>query len=230
MYRILMIDDEPWLMLARKSFLEEKGCRVENARTPGDAVGRLMLNSYDLILLDVKMPEISGFDLCAEIKKLTEAPVVFLSSLTEEADQIRGFAAGGADYIQKDCPQELFWAKLQARLTADRGVQALRVFPPLSLDFQRQRAFIAGTDLALTQSEFSLLSLLSSRPKDVWTVEELYRALWWQNGPVDAQIVQGHLSRMRRKIEKAFPRHEFIETVWGKGYRFVPMEDTKNDQ
>lgn len=81
----------------------------------------LMLNSYDLILLDVKMPEISGFDLCAEIKKLTEAPVVFLSSLAEKADQIRGFAAGGADYIQKDCPHELFWAKLQARLTADPG-------------------------------------------------------------------------------------------------------------
>ena len=92
-------------------------------------------------------------------------------------------------------------------------------------EFERQRATIRDVDLTLTQSEFSLLTLISSRPGDVWTVEELYRELWGQNGPVDAQLVQGHLSRMRRKLEKAFPRHEFIETVWGKGYRFVPRED-----
>ena len=154
----------------------------------------------------------------------TVAPIVFLSSLTEEPDQLKGFAAGGTDYILKDCPQALFWAKLQARLTASQGAESVRVFPPLSLDFQRQRATVSGVDLALTQSEFSLLTLLSSRPEAVWTVEALYRALWSPNGPVDAQTVQGHLSRMRRKIEKAFSRHEFIETVWGKGYRFVPQE------
>lgn len=224
MYRILMIDDEPWLLLARKSFLEEKGCRVQTARTPEDAITLLTRTPCDLILLDVKMPDVSGFDLCGKIKVLTEAPIVFLSSLTDEADQLQGFAAGGTDYILKDCPQELFWAKLQARLTANQGVESIRIFPPLSLDFQRQRATVDGTELALTQSEFSLLTLLSSRPQAVWTVEELYRALWGPNGPVDAQTVQGHLSRMRRKIEKAFPRHEFIETVWGKGYRFVPVE------
>ena len=224
MYRFLMIDDEPWLLLARKAFLEERGCRVETAQTPKDAIERLTRNRFDLILLDVKMPGINGFDLCGEIKRLTEAPVVFLSSLAEEEDQLHGFAAGGTDYIPKDCPQELFWAKLQARLSARQGAEPVRAFPPLSLDFQRQRATVCGTDLALTQSEFSLLTLLSSRPEAVWTVDDMYRALWGPNGPVDAQIVQGHLSRMRRKIEKAFPRHEFIETVWGKGYRFVPME------
>lgn len=224
MYRILMIDDEPWLLLARKSFLEEKGCRVESAQTPEDAITLLTCNPYDLILLDVKMPDINGFDLCGEIRKFTAAPIVFLSSLTEETHQLRGFAAGGSDYILKDCAQELFWAKLQARLAVNRGAESIRVFPPLSLDFQRQRATLSGMDLALTPSEFSLLVLISSRPKAVWTVEELYRAIWGPNGPVDAQTVQGHLSRMRRKIEKAFSRHEFIETVWGKGYRFVPME------
>ncbi|MBU9726770.1 response regulator transcription factor [Diplocloster modestus] len=224
MFRILMIDDEPWLLIARKSFLEGKGCRVETAQTSGDAIAHLVRDTYDLILLDVKMPDISGFGLCGEIKKLSQAPIVFLSSLTEEADQLQGFAVGGTDYIQKDCPHELFWAKLQARLAANQGAESIRVFPPLSLDFQRQRATIHGADLTLTQSEFALLTLLSSRPRDIWTVEELFRALWGSNGAVDAQIVQGHLSRMRRKIERAFPRHEFIETVWGKGYRFVPTE------
>lgn len=225
MYHILMIDDEPWLMLARKAFLEKKGCRVDSAQTPGDAVLLLVKYTYDLILLDVKMPDVSGIDLCGEIKTLTKTPIVFLSSLTEEMDQLQGFAAGGTDYIPKDCPQELFWAKLEARLSASQEAEAVRSFPPLSLDFQRQRATIRDVDLTLTQSEFSLLTLISSRPGDVWTVEELYRELWGQNGPVDAQLVQGHLSRMRRKLEKAFPRHEFIETVWGKGYRFVPRED-----
>lgn len=225
MYRFLMIDDEPWLLLARKAFLEGKGCRVETAQTPEEAARLLAGSSFDLILLDVKMPGVSGFDLCGQLMARTRAPVVFLSSLTEEADQLRGFAAGGADYIPKDCPQELFWAKVQARLRLDREAETVRAFPPLSLDFQCQRAAMNGADLALTQSEFSLLALLSSRPRQVWTVEELYRALWGPNGPVDAQIVQGHLSRMRRKLERAFSRHEFIETVWGKGYRFLPMEE-----
>lgn len=223
MYRILMIDDEPWLLLARKALLEEKGCAVEMARTMSEALACLARSAYDLLLLDVKMPEVSGFDLCGELRRRTDAPVVFLSSLSDEADQLLGFDAGGADYIPKDCPQALFWAKLHARLTAGQGV-AIRAFPPLSLDLQRQKAAVSGAELLLTQSEFSLLALLSSRPGEVWTVEALYRALWGENGAVDAQIVQGHLSRMRRKLEKAFPRHEFIETVWGKGYRFVAME------
>ena len=99
----------------------------------------------------------------------------------------------------------------------------MRTFPPLTLDLMRQRAYINDQSLSLTQTEFSLLALLSSQPKKIWSIENLYRELWTGNGPVNTTLVQMPLSRMRNKLKEAFPQHEFIETVWGKGYQFVPM-------
>ena len=168
------------------------------------------------------MPEQSGLDLCAKLRRLTKAPIIFLSSLSQESDQVQGFQAGGTDYISKGCSLELFWARVEARLKQATLETDYREFLPLTLDLIHQKACIEGNNLHLTQTEFELLVLLSSRPCEIWTVEEIYRAVWAGANLGNATLVQMHLSRMRNKMEEAFPQHEFIETVWGKGYRFIP--------
>ena len=224
MYQLLMVDDEPALLAPHRIFLEQRGCAVAIASTPGEAVLFLSRHTCDLLFLDVKMPEISGFDLCAQLRLLTKAPIVFLSSLSQDADQLQGFSAGASDYIPKDCPLELFWARVNARLSQAELSRATRAFPPLTLDLHHQQAFINDLNLHLTQTEFLLLSLLSSRPRTIWTIDTIYRELWGDSGPVNPTAVQVHLSRMRCKMEDAFPQHEFIETVWRKGYQFVPRD------
>ena len=171
------------------------------------------------------MPEISGFDLCTKLVSLTTIPIIFLSGLYEEEIQLAGFSAGGTDYISKDTSLELFWAKIQTRLLNAKQTVSIRTFPPLTLDLMRQRAYINDQNLFLTQTEFSLLALLSSQPGKIWSIENLYRELWTSNGTVNTTLVQMPLSRMRNKIKEAFPQHEFIETVWGKGYQFIPKDE-----
>lgn len=226
MYHILIIDDEPEQLLAHKIFLQTKECQVDFAGDLSHTFSLLQKNSYNLILLDVNMPEMSGFDLCAKLISLTSVPIIFLSGLSEEENQLAGFTAGGTDYIFKNTSLELFWAKIQARLQNTKETVSMRTFPPLTLDLMRQRAYINDQNLFLTQTEFSLLALLSSQPGKIWSIENLYRELWTSNGTVNTTLVQMPLSRMRNKIKEAFPQHEFIETVWGKGYQFIPKDET----
>ena len=224
MYRILMIDDIPEQLAAHIFFLRSKGCVVESASSVPHALALLKQNAYDLLLLDAKMPGISGTDSCSVLHASSQAPVIFLSNYAEEDDQLRGFAAGGADYISKECSLDLFWARLTACLNRSGMPCAIRSFPPLTLDLQRQRASVGKALLPLTPTEFSLLALISSHPGKIWSLEEIYRDLWGASGPVNVAMVQMHISRMRNKLDEAVPKHEFIVTVWGKGYQFVPPE------
>lgn len=227
MYRILMVDDEADLLEVRSTFLQNKGCVVDTAQSPIEAINLLPDHVYDLILLDVKMPTINGFDLCKNIIYLHAAPIIFLSSMSDEDDQLKGFDVGCADYITKDCPLELFWAKLRACMQRFRQStnQSIRKFPPLFIDLRQRQVLLNGEKLALTNIEFALLERLSASPKQLCTIEQLYRFHWGGNGEVDNQLVQVHLSHLRQKMQKAFPRHDFLETIWGKGYQFVPLND-----
>ena len=224
MYRILMIDDAPEQLDAHIFFLRSKGCVVKSASSVPQAMALLKQNVYDLLLLEPKMPGISGTDSCSVLHAAAQAPVIFLSNYAEEDDQLQGFALGAADYISKECGLDLFWARITACLNR-RGIPcAMRSFPPLLLDLQRQKAFVGKSILPLTPTEFSLLSLISSHPGRIWSLEEIYRDLWGANGPVNVPMVQMHISRMRTKLNEAVPKHEFIVTVWGKGYQFIPPE------
>ena len=225
MYHILLVDDDMCLLQARAEFLSQKDCSCDITDASRTALHLLEQKKYDAILLDVKMPETSGFSLCEEVSRLSDAPIIFLSSMTEEEFQLKGFAVGGTDYISKDCSLELFWAKVAARISYyhQSSAAVCRSFPPLSLNLREHMGYVDSTNLLLTHIEFNLLALLTSRPYYTWSVEEIFCSLWGSNGDTDNQLVQAHLSRMRRKLQKAFPRHEFIETVWGKGYQFIPF-------
>ncbi len=223
-WRILLVDDEPADRGLWADILRRHGCMVQLAASGEEALKRAADGTYDCVLLDVMLPGEDGFLLCEKLRRLTRGPVIFLSSFTETDKQVKGFEAGGADYITKDTPAGLFWAKVETRIRQAASDRPRFRYGPLLLDLAGRRAFIDEKELNLVPLEFDLLRQLSERAGHVFTPEELFETVWsgrpWDGG----QTVQLHMSRLRRKLEKAWGKHHFIETVWGQGYRFVPPD------
>lgn len=220
-WRILLVDDEPADRTAWSHILKSHGCIVELADNGEEALRLAGDGLYDCVLLDVMIPGEDGFSICERLRKLMDAPVIFLSSLTEPDKQLEGFAAGGIDYITKDMPAELFWAKVETHIRLAGSERTQLFYGPLLLDITRHRGLVDRKELDLTPVEFDILCRLSEQAGRVFTPEEIYRMIWggqlWDGG----QMVQTHMSQLRRKLEKACESHCFIETEWGQGYRFV---------
>lgn len=222
-WRILMVDDEPEDITLWSEQLWIHGCIVETAGNGADALLLAASSPFDCVLLDVMLPGEDGFKLCSHLKEQTGAPVIFLSCLTDSQKQLQGFISGGIDYITKDTPADLFWAKVETRIRLTRMDRMQLSFGPLLLDFSNRKAFMEDDELILTPAEFDLLWLMAGHGNRVYTPEELYRSVWvsqpWDGG----HTVQVHMSRLRHKLKKAYPRHDFLDAVWGQGYCFMPM-------
>lgn len=221
-WRILLVDDEPDERTYWADILRRHGCIVQCVENGVDALQTVADDCYDCILLDVKIPGEDGFSICEKLCRIVSAPVVFLSCVTEPDRQIEGFAVGGIEYITKDTPAELFWAKIETRIRLAVTDRSQLYYGALVLNLTERSAMIDGRELPLTPTEFDILWKISERPEHIFTPEEIFSMVWgsqlWDGG----QTVQLHMSRLRRKLEKAWGKHHFIETVWGQGYRFVP--------
>lgn len=224
-WSLLLVDDEPAELSLWAGILRSHGCVVAAAERGDEALELASSGRWDGILLDVEMPGSDGFTLCERLRELTHAPIMFLSCHTETDKQLRGFAQGGADYITKDTPAELVWAKVETRIRLSGDKRTQLCFGPLLVDMAERRVLIEETELSLTPTEFDLLWRLCEHTERVFTPEELFRAVWGEQPWDGGQTVQVHMSRLRRKLEKAWNTHNFIETVWGQGYRFAPIAE-----
>lgn len=223
-WRILLVDDDPGARLFWADVLRRHGCVVHTAENGREALRIAEGEPCDCVLLDVMMPGEDGFAVCEELRKLLQAPVIFLSSLTESDKQVKGFAAGGIDYITKDTSEALFWAKVETRIKLAMSDRTQLRFGSLLLDLTYRRALINEKELPLTPIEFDILWRISENAGHIFTPEEIFN-LFWKGQPWDGgQMVQMHMSRLRRKLEKAGGEQRFIETVWGEGYRFTPTQ------
>lgn len=222
-WRILLVDDDQAERAFWMAVLQDHGCVVQPAQNGREALQMMEKGSYDCVLLDVMIPGENGFSICEKMHELAEVPIIFLSSLTETDSQMKGFMAGGIDYITKNTPASLFWAKVETHIKLAGSKRTQLCFGPLLLDLTRHRALLHEEELNLTPVEFSILWYLSERTEHVYTPEEIFDRIWsgqpWDGG----QTVQTHMSRLRRKLDKAWDEHHFIEAVWGQGYRFVPV-------
>lgn len=223
-WRILLVDDEPAERTRWADILRSHGCTVQLAASAEEGCSQAADGPYDCVLLDVMLAGEDGFLLCGKLRRLTQAPVIFLSSFTETEKQVKGFAAGGVDYITKDTPSELFWAKVETRIRQVASGRTQFRYGPLLMDLSGKKAFIEDRELGLTSIEFDLLWQLSEQAGHIFTPEELFKAIWGRQPWDGGQMVQKHMSYLRQKLEKAWGEHRFIETVWGKGYRFVLPE------
>lgn len=199
LWRILLVDDEPAQRTFWADILRAHGCIVRLAGNGEDALKLASEEPCDCILLDVMIPDEDGFSVCEKLRRLTSAPVIFLSCVTEPDKQVEGFAAGGIDYITKDTSAELFWAKVETRIRLAMSERTAFSYGPLYLDLTERRVAVDGEELLLTPVEFDILWRLSERTEHVFTPEEIFHMIWG-NQPWDGgQTVQMHMSRLDRK-------------------------------
>ncbi|MBA4541517.1 MULTISPECIES: response regulator transcription factor [Thermoactinomyces] len=219
---VLVVDDDKAIVELMRDFLEDEGFRVEEAYDAEEALRILRHSTVECVLLDVMMPGRSGFELCREIRRTSDVPILFLSARGEDVDKIRGLGIGGDDYIVKSATPVEVVARVKAvlrRYGKQRIPQAaVRRFGHLTLDVRAHEVRVNGHPVSLTPKEFETLLLLAEHPRQVFTYEQLLDRFW--DGVGDKHTVIVHMGRIREKIE-ADPNHpRLIVNVWGVGYRF----------
>lgn len=228
-WRILLVDDDPADRTFWANVLQLHGCVVQTAGNGAEALKSVSNASYDCVLLDVMIPGEDGFAVCEKLRKIMSAPVIFLSSLTESDKQLEGFSAGGIDYITKNTPSDLFWAKVETRLRLSASNRTQLCFGSLLIDLTQRKVLIGREELSLSPIEFDILLRFAERPGHIFTPEEISGGIWIGQPWDEEQAVHMHVSKLRRKLEKASEKHSFIEAVWGQGYRFVLQTDESTE-
>lgn len=223
MDQILMVDDDREVLHINGEFLKHKGYRVFLADRIQGAFDILKKEQIQCIILDVMMPDMSGFEAFGKIRELTEAPVLFLTGRTEEADRIHGLMLGADDYIVKPCSLEELDLRIKINIRrAQKTVMPGSVleYPPLTIDLLQHKAFHIREEILLSNREFELLTLLAQNPGKEMTFMEIGQQLYNSYLEADRKNIMVTASRLRKKLESYVGMEQMIETIWGKGYRF----------
>ena len=227
MSRILIIEDELTLAELEKDYLEIAGYDVV-IETDGDkGLKRALHDEFDLFILDIMLPGKDGFEICKAIREKKEVPIIIVSAKIEDIDKVRGLGLGADDYLTKPFSTNELVARVKAHLSRyDRltGVAAEKneeiEIRGLKIDKTARRVYVDGEEKIFTTKEFDLLTYLAERPNRVFTKDDLFREIWGMESIGDVATVTVHIKKIREKIEKDTSSPEYIETIWGVGYRF----------
>lgn len=221
-YKVLIADDEADIVNMLRRFFQSRGYRVFSAASGSEAVA-LAQRGPDIILLDVNMPGMDGLEVCRRIRDHISCPILFLTARVEEADKLRGFAAGGDDYIVKPFSLAELEARVQAHLRRERRrafEERVSFFGELTVDYSQRCLFMKGERIALAKKEFDIVELLSQNPGQVFDKERIYERVWGYDGEGDSAVVAEHIRRIRGKLA-GYTDGNYIETVWGCGYKWA---------
>ena len=227
MSRILIIEDEESIAALEKDYLELSDFEVDIETDGRKGLKKALTEEYDLYILDLMLPGTDGFEICREIREIKEVPILMVTARSDDIDKIRGLGLGADDYITKPfSPSELV-ARVKAHLTRyDRlvgsGTRKNTVIEirGLKIDKTARRVWVNGRETQFTTKEFDLLTFLAEHPDHVYKKEELFREIWNMESIGDIATVTVHIKKIREKVEKNSAKPEYIETIWGVGYRF----------
>ena len=211
MSKILIIEDEEAIADLEKDYLELSGFEVEIENRGDVGLKKALEGEYDLFILDLMLPEVDGFEICREIRNVKNTPIIMVSAKKDDIDKIRGLGLGADDYMTKPfSPSELV-ARVKAHIIEIRG---------LKIDKTARRVWINGEEKNFTTKEFDLLTFLAQNPNRVFTKDELFKEIWAMESIGDIATVTVHIKKIREKIELNTAKPQYIETIWGVGYRF----------
>ncbi len=228
MQRILIVEDDEAIAQLEKDYLEVNNYEVTVEDNGKVGLKRAIEGDYDLFILDLMLPEVDGFEVCKRIREVKNTPILLVSAKKDDIDKIRGLGMGADDYITKPfSPGELV-ARVKAHMSRferlvgsnSPGKKNIIEIRGLRIDEDSRIVSVNGEDVQLSSKEFELLLFLVQNPNRVISKEELFQAIWGQDSFGDAKTVTVHIKKVREKIELDSSKPQYIETIWGIGYRF----------
>lgn len=237
--KILLVDDDPDMLEVMTLYLKNNAFQTVTAEDGYRAIAIVEKEEPELIILDVKMPDLDGFELCQIIRKKTDAPILFLSSKTGDMDKIIGLGIGADDYISKKTSMSVLVAKVKAHLRRNRILlqdtvtlnrpitykQEKIVYPGLVINLDSAVVHANGHPVKLSAKEYQLLCLLARNPERVYSVERIFELIWDEKSLGDYRTVMVHISNLRKKIEANPETPRYIKTFRGIGYKFNHIAD-----
>ena len=227
MSRILIVEDEESIAELEKDYLELSGFEVEIENNGETGLKRGMEEDFDLLILDLMLPGVDGFEICKKIREVKNTPIIMVSAKKDDIDKIRGLGLGADDYITKPFSPSEMVARVKAHLARyerliGSGMPENEIIEirGLKIDKTARRVYINGEEKNFTTKEFDLLTFLAQNPNHVFTKEELFREIWDMESLGDIATVTVHIKKIREKIEFNTAKPQYIETIWGVGYRF----------
>ncbi len=226
--KILVIDDDLELCALIRKYLETEGYTVSTKNNGVDGLAEGLTAPYQLIVLDVMLPQKNGFDVLTNLRKKSSVPVLMLTAKDSEIDKVLGLRLGADDYLTKPFSMNEFVARVQSlirRYTALGGESAVEIasaliFDNLSITPDTREVLVSGVSVELTAKEFDLLYFLAKNRGKVFTKKQIYRAVWKDEYAFDDNNIMVHIRRLRKKVEPNPKQPQFIKTVWGVGYKF----------
>ncbi len=227
MSKILIIEDEEAIAEVEKDYLELSGFEVIVKEDGNSGLEAALTEDVDVVVLDVMLPGLDGNEVCKRIRDEKNVPIIMVSAKKEDIDKIRGLGNGADDYMTKPfSPSELV-ARVKAHLAQfDRLTSSARLendiieIRGIKIDRTARRVFVDGEERSFTTKEFDLLAFLAEHPNHVYTKDELFKAIWDMESIGDIATVTVHIKKIREKIENDTSKPQYIETIWGVGYRF----------
>lgn len=224
--KVLVVDDEKLIVKGIRFSLEQDEMKVDCAYDGQEALDKAREGDYDLILLDVMLPRMDGFEVCRAVREFSNVPIVMLTAKGDDMDKIMGLEYGADDYITKPFNILEVKARIKAILRRVRSREAeedsgnVVKSGDVSMDTDRRSLRIAGEDINLTSKEFDMLLLLVNHPGKVYSRDSLLHTIWGSDYPGDARTVDVHIRRLREKIEPSPSEPRYVHTKWGVGYYF----------
>ncbi|MDO4617270.1 MAG: response regulator transcription factor [Lachnospiraceae bacterium] len=225
--RILIVEDEMAIAELEKDYLELSGFEVEIENEGDTGLKRAKEEDFDLLILDLMLPGTDGFEICRQVREIKDIPIIMVSAKKEDIDKIHGLGMGADDYITKPFSPSEMVARVKAHMARyERLVSATAAkndvieIRGIKIDKTARRVWVNGEEKNFTNKEFDLLTFLAENPNHVFTKDELFREIWDMESIGDIATVTVHIKKIREKIEFNTAKPQYIETIWGVGYRF----------
>lgn len=228
MKRILIIEDDPVIAEVERDYLQASGYAADIASSGEEGLRLALAEPYDLLVLDLMLPGVDGFEICKQVREARDIPILMVSAKKEDIDKIRGLGLGADDYVSKPFSVGELMARIKAHLAryerltsqsrpADQDELQIR---GLRIDKLSRKVWVNGKELSLTGKEYDLLLFLALHPNRVFSKDDLFEKIWGMDSLGDLATVTVYISKLREKIEQDPSQPQYIETIWGVGYRF----------
>lgn len=225
--KILIVEDNANILQLEADYLEASGFDVKGVTNGREGLNLALSGGYNLLILDIMLPEVDGLEICQKVRENSNVPILLVSAKRDDIDKIKGLGIGADDYIVKPfSPSELV-ARVIAHISRyERLTNSPKedlntiIIDSLKIDKQSRRIFVNGTEVNFTNKEFELLTCLAENPNKIFSKEELFEKIWKYDSMGETSTVTVHVNRIRDKIFTIDPDFNFVNTVWGKGYRF----------